>query len=82
MLSYHKIEYSELARTNKQLESMSATTATISSATAIELSAAATVQEQGLEFQVRECYEDDGVESVVPAPAAADTDDNQDDSEG
>ena len=69
-------------QTNKQIESMSATTATISSATAVELSAAAaaTAQEQGLEFQVRECYEDDAVESVVPA--AADTDDNQDDSEG
>lgn len=66
-------------QTNK-LESMSATTATASSATVVELSAAATTQEQGLEFQVRECYDDDTVGSVVPA--AADTDDNQDDSEG
>ena len=62
MLPDHKIEYSELARTNKQLEStMSATTA--------QLSTAATNQEQqGLEFQVRE-YDDDAVQSVVP-PAA------------
>jgi hypothetical protein len=62
MLPDHKIEYSELARTNKQLEStMSATTT--------QLSTAATNQEQqGLEFQVRE-YDDDAVQSVVP-PAA------------
>ena len=61
MLPDHKIEYSELARTNKQLEStMSATTA--------QLSTAATNQEQqGLEFQVRE-YDDDAVQSVVPPP--------------
>ena len=55
---------------------MSATTATASSTTVVELSAAATTQEQGLEFQGRECYEDDTVESVA-APAA----DNQDESE-
>jgi len=61
MLPGHKIEYSELARTNKQLEStMSATTAQLSTA-------AANQEQQGLEFQVRE-YDDDAVQSVLPPP--------------
>ena len=68
MLTDHKIEYSELARTNKQLEStMSATTAQLSAAATAAALSATTNQEQGLEFQVRE-YDDDVVQSVAPPP--------------
>ena len=67
MLTDHKIEYSELARTNTQLEStMSATTAQLSAAATAAALSATTNQEQGLEFQVRE-YDDDTAQSVAPA---------------
>jgi hypothetical protein len=76
MLPGHKIEYSELARTNKQLESiMSATTAQLSTA-------AANQEQQGLEFQVRE-YDDDTVQSVVVPPPnlVSDSDSGSDEEE-
>ena len=77
----HKIEYSELARTNTQLEStMSATTAQLSAATTAAALSATTNQEQGLEFQVRE-YDDDVVQSVAPAAVVNLTSDSESDEE-
>jgi hypothetical protein len=76
MLCGHIIEYSVLTRTNKQLEStMSA------SATTVQLSTAATNQEQqGLEFQVRE-YDDDAVPTVVLSPPDLVSDSESDEEE-
>lgn len=81
MLTDHKIEYSELARTNTQLEStMSATTAQLSAAATAAALSATTNQEQGLEFQVRE-YDDDVVQSVAPAAVVNLTSDSESEEE-
>ena len=81
MLLGHKIKYSELARTNKQLEStMSATTAQLSAAATAAALSVTTNQEQGLEFQVRE-YDDDVVQSVAPAAVVNLTSDSESEEE-
>ena len=79
MLYGYKIEYSVLTRTNKQLESTMS--ATIAATNAVQLSVAPTNQEQGLEFQVRECYDEDDVRSVAPAAAVNLTSDSESEEE-
>lgn len=66
-------------RTNKQLESTMS--ATIAATNAVQLSVAPTNQDQGLEFQVRECYDEDDVRSVAPAAAVNLTSDSESDEE-
>ena len=55
--------------------------ATIATTNAVQLSVAPTNQEQGLEFQVRECYDEDDVRSVAPAAAVNLTSDSESDEE-
>ena len=55
--------------------------ATIAATNAVQLSVAPTNQDQGLEFQVRECYDEDDVRSVAPAAAVNLTSDSESDEE-
>ncbi len=74
MLSYHKIEYSDLTK-NKQIETIMS--AINLSATAATLSAKID-QEQGLEFQVREYHDDDDVVRSVSGTTSDDSEEEKD----
>lgn len=74
MLSYHKIEYSDLTK-NKQIETIMS--AINLSATAATLSATID-QEQGLEFQVREYHDDDDVVGSVSGTTSDDSQEEKD----